>query len=155
MSRACGRLTDFALKAQPPGTEFLDAETKVFDLATIVPVHATEEVHDEGVETFIVGIVRYCLWISDEDLDLATSIPFIRGRLQKTKTVRLESRDPGYNKLASTPHKYRDTNTHIGHSIILPTISSERREIFPVGMVDGGRLRPIRFLPYTTRPCTT
>jgi hypothetical protein len=73
-------------------------------------------------------------------LDLATSIPFIRGRLQKTKTVRLESRDPGYNKLASTPHKYRDTNTHIGHSIILPTISSERREIFPVGMVDGGAI---------------
>ena len=93
-----------------------------------------------GAQEFLKGIVRYCLWITDEDVDLATSIPFIYDRLQKTRKVRLESCDPGYNKLASTPHKYRDTNTHIEHSIVLPTISSERREIFPVGLIDGGAI---------------
>jgi hypothetical protein len=93
-----------------------------------------------GAQEFLKGIVRYCLWIADDQVQVARSIPLIRDRIEKTRQVRLESRDPGYNKLAATPHKYRDTNEHIEHSLIIPTISSERREVFPVGLIDNGAI---------------
>jgi hypothetical protein len=91
-----------------------------------------------GAQEFLKGIVRYCIWISDEDLEKALSIPPIAERIERTRQTRLNSRDPGYNKLAERPHQYRDTNVHLEHTLVVPTISSERRNILPVGVIDDG-----------------
>lgn len=88
-----------------------------------------------GAAEFIRGNLRYCLWISDEDKDSANMIPFIAKRIERTKTHRLASKDKGTNSLAQRSHQFRDTNEPIQSQIIMPSVSSERREYIPCGFL--------------------
>ena len=44
-----------------------------------------------GSQEFIKGIDRWCLWVSDEELDIAYNIPSIRERIDKVREMRLSS----------------------------------------------------------------
>ena len=88
-----------------------------------------------GSSEFIRGGIRWCLWIKDSDKSEAYSIPFISKRIEKTKQHRLNSKDKGAQKLASRPHQFRDLNEAENISIIIPSVSSERREYIPCGFV--------------------
>ena len=44
-----------------------------------------------GAREFINGIERYCVWISDQDLDSALKVDFVRNRLEAVKAWRLQS----------------------------------------------------------------
>lgn len=85
-----------------------------------------------GAQEFIKGLNRYCIWIDDDALDLATSDDFIAKRIEYVRTHRLMSRDTSLNKLAVRPHQYRDRNTSNKYSILVPTVSSERRDYLPI-----------------------
>lgn len=84
-----------------------------------------------GAQEFIKGLSRYCLWIDNEDLELALSEPSVAQRIDAVRTTRLASRDGSLNKLAVRSHQYRDRNVAIENLILVPTVSSERREYFP------------------------
>ncbi|HGM5550276.1 TPA: class I SAM-dependent DNA methyltransferase [Pseudomonas putida] len=84
-----------------------------------------------GAQEFIKGLSRYCLWIDDENLELALSDPSVAQRVDAVRTTRLASRDGSLNKLAVRPHQYRDRNVATESLILVPTVSSERREYFP------------------------
>ena len=86
-----------------------------------------------GSNEFIKGTTRYCLWIEDQDLDFALQSKFIRDRIEATKRHRLNSKDTGTNALAKRSHQFRDLNTSSVSPIIVPTVSSERREYIPIG----------------------
>jgi len=88
-----------------------------------------------GAAEFIKGQIRYCLWIDDADLLEAENIPIIQDRIERTKTHRLESKDKGTNKLAQRSHQFRDTNVSNQSQIIVPRVSSERREYIPTGFL--------------------
>ncbi|MGV1754047.1 class I SAM-dependent DNA methyltransferase [Agrobacterium sp. CG674] len=94
---------------------------------------------DEFVKKFvgsyelINGVERFCLWISDEDLDRAKSISWIRNRIELTRTNRLNMSD-GY-RLADRPHQFREFNIGNNHSILIPSITSESRQYLPVEIV--------------------
>ncbi|MBX3597396.1 MAG: class I SAM-dependent DNA methyltransferase [Rhizobiaceae bacterium] len=90
-----------------------------------------------GAQEFLKGIERYCLWIPENALKEAQEIPYINSRLDAVRLTRLSSRDPGYNKLAASPHRYRDTRTSTNHTIVIPTVSSERRDYIPSGLLDA------------------
>ena len=87
-----------------------------------------------GSQEFIRGQDRWCLWIEDKDLSQALQISFIAKRIEKVKNHRLASKDKGTNKLSLRPHQFRDRN--VGNSIIIPRVSSERREYIPIGFLD-------------------
>jgi len=87
-----------------------------------------------GAQEFIKGMCRFCLWIDDDDLELATSDPFVAERINAVRTTRLASRDPSLNKLAIRSHQYRDRNVAKNHLILVPTISSERRKYIPIDL---------------------
>jgi len=89
-----------------------------------------------GSQEFIRGENRWCLWIKDQDLEEAKSIIFITDRIEQNKEKRLTSKDFGVRKLASKPHQFREMREAIKHSLIVPGISSERREYILVGSVD-------------------
>jgi type I restriction-modification system DNA methylase subunit len=89
-----------------------------------------------GAQEFIRGQVRYCLWIIDEDKKDAEKIQFIENCIEKTRQHRLNSKDAGTNKLAERSHKFRDTNTPKNNQIIMPRVSSERREYIPSGFLE-------------------
>ncbi|MGY2320723.1 class I SAM-dependent DNA methyltransferase [Pseudomonas azotoformans] len=84
-----------------------------------------------GAQEFIKGLSRYCLWIDDENLELALSDPSVAQRVDAVRTTRLASRDGSLNKLAVRPHQYRDRHVAKESLILVPTVSSERREYFP------------------------
>ena len=84
-----------------------------------------------GAQEFIKGLSRYCLWIDDENLELALSEPSVAQRVDAVRTTRLASRDGSLNKLAVRSHQYRDRNVATESLILVPTVSSERREYFP------------------------
>lgn len=89
-----------------------------------------------GSAEFIRGINRYCLWISDDNLEEALSIETISQRTEGVRQMRLASRDKGANDMAEYPHQMREMNIGKCNTIALPCVSSENREYFPVGVLD-------------------
>lgn len=90
-----------------------------------------------GAEEFISGKKRYCLWINDEDLKLATQIPSINQRIQKTRQLRLSSKKEATKKLAVRPHQFEDLKEAKKNLIIIPSTTSERRKYIPIGIIDN------------------
>lgn len=90
-----------------------------------------------GSKEYIKGLERYCLWIKDVDLQAALSIPDINSRIDAVKVFRLKSKDASSKKLASRPHQFREMHVAIKSSIILPRVSSERRDYIPFGFLDN------------------
>lgn len=88
-----------------------------------------------GSQEFIKGIERYCIWINDENIELALSILEIRRRIDAVREKRLESTRDETVELAQYPHRFGE-NRHVDDdSIIVPSVSSERRQYFPCGIV--------------------
>lgn len=89
-----------------------------------------------GSTEFINGTSRYCLWIEDDELEQATDIDFIKNRIAICREHRLNSKDKGTNELALRSHQFRDRNTAKESAIIIPSVSSERREYIPIGFLN-------------------
>jgi hypothetical protein len=90
-----------------------------------------------GSADFINGGGRYCLWIEDDKLDEAVSIPLISQRVEAVRTLRLASRDKGAQALAKRAHQLKLMRIGASHSIVIPAVSSERRPYLPTGLVDN------------------
>ena len=87
-----------------------------------------------GSLEFINGIERSCLWIPDEYASLAMSIPSIQERLRRVREYRESGSERG--KLGiETPHRFERTITGTKTQIIVPRVSSERREYIPIGFL--------------------
>ena len=89
-----------------------------------------------GALEFIRGIDKFCLWIDDEHKELAYSIEPIKNRIDKCEHNRLESDRAATNKLASIPFKFAEIRHKNTNSIIVPSVSSERREYIPMGYLN-------------------
>ncbi|CAM3920667.1 DNA methyltransferase [Arcobacter cloacae] len=89
-----------------------------------------------GAYEFLNGSQRWCLWIKDNNINQALEIPLIRDRVMKVKEFRLASTDKSANEMAKTPHKFREQHEAKEISIIIPTVTSERREYIPMGYLD-------------------
>jgi hypothetical protein len=78
---------------------------------------------------------RYCLWISDEDANLAYSIPPIAKRLAEIREYRQNGSERGRAGL-ETPDKFERTIIGEEQTIIVPSVSSERRPYLPCGLLE-------------------
>ncbi len=90
-----------------------------------------------GSAEFIRGLVRHCLWITDETLPRALKINSIRDRIDGVKAMRLASKDAGTREMASRAHQFREMYCADKYTLILPGVSSEGREYLPVGLIDN------------------
>ncbi|WP_018479348.1 class I SAM-dependent DNA methyltransferase [Pontibacter roseus] len=88
-----------------------------------------------GSKEFIHDIERWCLWITDDNLSEANQIQPIKHRIDKTRESRLSKADRAAKKLANRPHQFRETNITITQSILVPSVSSERRKYIPIDFV--------------------
>lgn len=87
-----------------------------------------------GSKEFINGLERYCLWITDEQAQIAFSIPPIKARLDRIREYRLHGSERGRAGL-DTPYKFERTIIGYYHTIIIPSVSSERRAYLPCGLL--------------------
>lgn len=92
-----------------------------------------------GSEEFIKGHDRWILWISDDNLSFAESIPPIMERLIKVKNFRETSKITGdAYKLREKFWQPREFPNVDRNSIIIPSVSSETREYIPIGFLLAG-----------------
>lgn len=89
-----------------------------------------------GAEDLIKGIDRYCLWIDDDAVERASAIPEISRRLKLVRRARSAPKTSGISKKFSEyPHRFIQRAYRPTDSIIVPRVSSERREYIPIGFL--------------------
>ncbi|MDO4629483.1 MAG: methylase [Planctomycetia bacterium] len=88
-----------------------------------------------GAKEFINGQKRYCLWLKNISPAELRKMPLVMERIENVRKMRLASPDAGSRRLADTPHLFRETNNP-KNFIIIPSVSSERREYIPNGFLD-------------------
>ena len=87
-----------------------------------------------GSEEFINNKPRYCLWLVGVSPAELRKMPLVMQRIALCKEARESSPDAGRQKLAFTPHLFRETNNPETF-IVVPKVSSERRRYVPMGFL--------------------
>ena len=94
-----------------------------------------------GAREFINGISRSCLWLSDDQVESASDNPWVLERIEIVRKARSNSPRKATNALAEFPHRFgevRQSGTE--QLIIVPSVSSERREFLPCGCLSAGSI---------------
>ncbi|WP_444924909.1 class I SAM-dependent DNA methyltransferase [Microbulbifer sp. DLAB2-AF] len=84
-----------------------------------------------GSSELTTGKLRWCLWIDDNDLDEALSIPPIKERVANVEMFRLSSSAKTTRAYAKIPHKFAQRSHCNAVAIPVAKTSSERREYLP------------------------
>lgn len=88
-----------------------------------------------GSHDSIQGEMRYCLWIEDDRIDEAFSIPFIKERIDRVREHRLKSDRIETNELANIPHAFGERRHKNSNALLIPRHSSESRPYLPALLV--------------------
>lgn len=89
-----------------------------------------------GSLEFINRIPRYCLWLEGVSPGDIKSVPPVYDRVKATRTVRENSARP---QLADTPQLFAQITQRPDKPFLLvPRVSSERREYVPMGFFEAG-----------------
>nr|WP_206599945.1 MULTISPECIES: DNA methyltransferase [unclassified Pseudovibrio] len=89
-----------------------------------------------GSQELIKGTDRYCLWISNDDLDEARTYPPINERIEAVRSTRLASTDKyARETLALRPHQFKTFHATNAGDFLIPRVSSENRPYLPVERV--------------------
>ncbi len=136
-SKPLANIPEIAFGSMPNdgGNLILDKEQKKSLIATNP---ASEEFLKEfvGAEDYIHDKPRYCLWIPANRSEEAMQIPEIAERINRVFELRNTSKRSATKKLASTPYSFGEVRYRPTNSIIVPSVSSERREYIPMGFLD-------------------
>jgi hypothetical protein len=90
-----------------------------------------------GAQELLGGISRYCIWIEDNELKEAKAIPEISERIERVRKMRLESSASSTREYAPYAHKFRQIQGICDAScIVVPRVTSENRNVLPVGYFD-------------------
>ena len=87
-----------------------------------------------GSYEFINNSLRYCIWIDEENKEFAKTIPPIRDRILLVKESRLKGGKIARN-YAHVPYRFYMIKRAKKSQIIIPRVSSIRREYIPIGFL--------------------
>ncbi len=90
-----------------------------------------------GANEFLNGHERYVLWIRPDELAKASSIASIAERIERVAEYRLKSKREATRKLAGLGYRFAEVRHQDSNAIIVPKVSSEKREYIPIGFLDG------------------
>jgi hypothetical protein len=94
-----------------------------------------------GSAEFINGKSRFCIWITGEQLDEARRIEAIEERLRRVTEFRASSKKDLTRRGAGTPHLFQQVRQRGDEDlIVMPKVSSEKREYLPVGWLPKGTI---------------
>lgn len=91
-----------------------------------------------GSEEFIHQKPRYCLWLGDCSPKEINEMPLCKQRVENVRLLRLASKSAGTRRLADRPTRFHVENMPNGDSIIIPSVSSEKRRYVPMGFIHKG-----------------
>ena len=105
-----------------------------------------------GAREFIRGECRWILHTADIPLQHLRDLPMLRVRLQAVRDFRAKSKRKTTKRLADYPTTYGVTVVPETPFLIIPQVSSERREYVPIGWLEPPVIpsEKLRLLPYAT-----
>jgi hypothetical protein len=92
-----------------------------------------------GSAEFIRGLERYCLWLSDDSLPDALTVPAIKERIDAVRKLRAEGGTTA-RYIANRPHQFQRMIDAEESLIIVPVTSSENRQYLPVGFLQSSEV---------------
>lgn len=90
-----------------------------------------------GSSEFIGGVERYALWLTATTAPNAIGNEQIAQRVERVRLHRLKSDRNSTNKLAEVPWRFGEVRHEASESIIVPRVSSEKRDYIPIGYLDS------------------
>ena len=81
---------------------------------------------------------RYCLWIPDEDYEIANQIPELKIRFNAIRELRLKSKKDVTRLNANTPYKFTENRFVDKKALLIPVVSSARRRYIPMDFIEAG-----------------
>ena len=91
-----------------------------------------------GSSEFIKGTIRYCLWADDDDFMNVPHSDYIVKRLNEVSNFRKNSDAPSTQVYADRPNCFVQRTYKEEDFILIPEVSSERREYIPIGYYQKG-----------------
>lgn len=90
-----------------------------------------------GAHEFINGNWRYYLWLRKAPPEAIRSVPLIYERVEATREFRLASKAASTRKFGQTPPLFCQIAESSRDYVLVPGVSSERREYIPIGFMDA------------------
>lgn len=92
-----------------------------------------------GAEEFLNRKERYCLWLVDATISEINECPLVLERVKQVRNERKSSKAAGTRKFAKTPTLFAQIAQPVGegHYLLIPRVSSERRDYIPIAFVDN------------------
>ncbi len=89
-----------------------------------------------GAREFLQGKTRWILALHDAPPNVLAQLPHVRKQIAAVRAYREASKSPPTQKLAQTPTLYHVNTIPESPFLVIPRVSSERREYMPIGWVD-------------------
>ncbi len=89
-----------------------------------------------GGTDFINGTERWCIWCDEKLYKECKEIPFFSNRFKKVELSRKKSKKKATAQHYVTPYKFVEIRKKYEDALIIPIVSSEKRQYFPVGIVN-------------------
>lgn len=90
-----------------------------------------------GTDELVKDQEKYCIWVSDDEYEEAAAIRSLNERFERTAARRAESAKGPTKLLARVPYRFGEVRYKSTESIIVPKVSSSRRDYIPVGYLDS------------------
>lgn len=105
-----------------------------------------------GADEFLRNKPRYCLWLGDCTPSELGRLTQCKARVEAVRKFRLSSKSEGTRKLADTPTRFHVENMPSSDYIVIPQVSSERRQYIPLGFMGPNALcsDKLRLMPSAT-----
>ena len=89
-----------------------------------------------GSDEFINRRPRWCLWLGEANPVDLLKLPECIKRIESVRDFRASSTRPATKKLADTPTRFGTENIPNNNYLLIPKVSSERRQYIPVGFME-------------------
>ena len=89
-----------------------------------------------GGGDFIKGVVRYCLWLKDANINIIRKVPLIMQKVEDVRIFRSKSSKERTRYWAKYPMLFSEDRQPNSRYLFIPKVSSERRNYIPFGYVE-------------------
>ena len=94
-----------------------------------------------GTREFINGLARYCIWVTDEDYEVAREVPFLASRFNRVEMARRESKRPTTNSLSRYPYRFGEVRQSGNELVIIVSkTASDNRDYIPASLLERGSI---------------
>jgi type I restriction-modification system DNA methylase subunit len=105
-----------------------------------------------GADEFLNGYERWCLWLGDAEPAALKALPLAMARVAAVRESRAKSKSAPTRKLAETPRRFHVEFMPDSDFLVVPEVSSERRDFIPIGYFKPDTLasNKLRIVPDAT-----